>query len=216
MKPTAQNSWGAGAAAASPAAFDTNDPLSNSAGSVLDPALAIRRTVHMAANESARVTFVTGSADSREALMHLVEEYQDQSIADRVFELAWTHGLVTLRHLNATEPQAQLFGRLAGALLYSQPGRRASANILSQNRRGQRNLWSYGISGDLPIVLVRSTSPDRIELVREILQAHAYWRLKGLTVDLIIVNEDASIYRQSVHDQIMSLIASGIEAHDAG
>ena len=53
---------------------------------------------------------------------------------------------------------------------------------------------------------------ERIELVREVLQAHAYWRLKGLAVDLVILNEDDSVYRQSVHDQIMTLIASGIEA----
>src|SRR5262245_32414573 len=133
-------------------------------------------------------------------------------MADRVFELAWTHGLVTLRHLGAEEAQAQLYGRLASALLYSQAARRAPSSILAQNRRGQRNLWSFGISGDLPIVLLRATSLDRLDLVRELLQAHAYWRLKGLAVDLVILNEDDSVYRQSIHDQILSLIASGIEA----
>jgi cellobiose phosphorylase len=203
---------GRGRTAADPAAMHGPMALGNSDGSVLDPIVALRRTVRLAPKEGARVTLVTGSAASREALMKLVEKYQDQSIADRVFELAWTHGLVTLRHLNATEPQAQLFGRLASALLFSQPLRRANTTILGQNRRGQRDLWRFGISGDLPIVLLRSTSMERIDLVRELLQAHAYWRLKGLAVDLVILNEDDSVYRQSVHDHIMSLIASGIEA----
>jgi cellobiose phosphorylase len=203
---------GRGRDAASPAAFDTIGPLSNTAGAVLDPAVAIRRTVRIRPKETARVIFVTGGAASREALLHLVEKYQDHSITDRGFELAWTHGLVTLRHLNATEPQAQLFGRLASALLYHAPIRRVPQNVIAQNRRGQRNLWSFGISGDLPIVLVRSTSVDRLQLVREVLQAHAYWRLKGLAVDLVIVNDDDSVYRQSIHDQIMMLISSGIEA----
>ncbi len=204
---------GRGGNAISPAALTSPGALSNSEGSVLDPALAIRRTVRIAPRESACLTFVTGGSASRESLLSLVEKYQDQSIADRVFELAWTHGLVTLRHLNATEAQAQLFGRLASALLYSQKSRRAAESVLKQNRRGQRNLWSYGISGDLPIVLVRATRLEQIELVRELLSAHAYWRLKGLTVDLVILNEDVSVYRQSIHDQIMSLIAAGIEAH---
>ncbi|HYV28527.1 MAG TPA: glucoamylase family protein, partial [Candidatus Eisenbacteria bacterium] len=203
---------GRGRDAVWPVALETNGALSNSAGSVLDPAIAIRRSVRLAPKENSSVVFVTGSAGARETLLQLVEKYQDHSITDRVFELAWTHGLVTLRHLNATEQQAQLFGRLAGALLYSQRQRRAPQNILTQNRRGQRNLWSFGISGDLPIVLVRSTSPERIDFVREMLQSHAYWRLKGLAVDLVIVNEDDSVYRQSAHDQILSLIASGIEA----
>ncbi|HXJ60974.1 MAG TPA: glucoamylase family protein [Verrucomicrobiae bacterium] len=204
---------GRGRTAGAPAAMDGPDGLSDADGSVLDPAAAIRRSVQIEPKESASVMMVTGAAATRDALMALIQKYQDRSIGDRVFELAWTHGLVTLRHLNATEPQAQLFGRLAGALLYSSAVRRADGAVLAQNRRGQRNLWSFGISGDLPILLLRTTDPGRVEFVREILQAHAYWRMKGLAVDLVILNEDDSVYRQSVQDQILALIASGIEAH---
>ncbi|HKX61241.1 MAG TPA: cyclic beta 1-2 glucan synthetase, partial [Verrucomicrobiae bacterium] len=204
---------GRGRTAATPVAMDRPGDLSNRDGAVLDPAVAIRRTLRLPPKQGGRITLVTGGAASREALIRLMEKYQDQSIASRVFDLAWTHGAVTLRHLNATEQQAQLFARLAGALLYPQLIRRANAATLAHNRRGQRNLWSLSISGDLPILLLRSTSLDRLELVREVLQGHAYWRLKGLAVDLVILNEDDSVYRQSIHDQIMSLIASGIEAH---
>ena len=80
------------------------------------------------------------------------------------------------------------------------------------NRRGQSGLWSYGISGDAPIVLLRISDPEKIEIVRQLIQAHSYWRMKGLTVDLVILNEDVSVYRQSLQDQITSLISSGIEA----
>ena len=203
---------GRGGDAARPLALRATGPLPNNQGSVLDPAIAIRRTVSLAPKQSAGVSLISGIAPTREAAVALVEKYQDQLIADRVFELAWTHGLVTLRHLDTSESQAQLFGRLAGALFYSQPVRRAPPSVLLQNRRGQRSLWSFGISGDLPIVLVRSTSAERIDLVREVLQAHAYWRLKGVAVDLVILHEDDSIYRQLVHEQIMALIASGMEA----
>jgi len=204
---------GRGRTAAAPLAMDGPPALSNTDGSVLDPVIAIRRTVRLAPKQSARLTLVTGAAASRDTLLKLLEKYQDPSIANRVFDLAWTHGTVTLRHLNATEQQGQLFGRLAGALLYNQPSRRTNATTIAHNRRGQRNLWSFGISGDLPILLLRSTSLERLDLARELLQAHAYWRLKGLAVDLVVLNEDDSVYRQSVHDQIMSLILSGIEAH---
>ncbi len=203
---------GRGRDASAPAAMQAPS-LSNSEGPVLDPAVAIRRAVRLAPQESTRLTLVTGSAPARDALMTLVEKYQDKSIADRVFELAWTHGLVTLRHLNTTEPEAQLFGRLAGALLYSHPSRRAATATLAQNQRSQRNLWSFGISGDLPIVLLRSTQAERMDIVRQMLAAHAYWRFKGFAVDLVILNQDDSVYRKSTHDQIMSLIASSSESH---
>ncbi len=79
--------------------------------------------------------------------------------------------------------------------------------------RGQSGLWSYAISGDLPIVLLQIGDSDNIDLVRQLVQAHAYWRLKGLAVDLVIWNEDRGGYRQVLQDQIMGLIAAGIEAH---
>ncbi|MGH8018122.1 MAG: GH36-type glycosyl hydrolase domain-containing protein, partial [Opitutaceae bacterium] len=132
----------------------------------------------------------------------------DQNFADRSFELAWTQGLLMLRHLGATEPDAQLYGRLAGAILYPQSERRAHPGVIARNRHGQRNLWSFGISGDLPIVLVHARS-DHIELLGQVVRAHAYWRLKGLAADLVVLAERDSIYRQSLQDQILSLIPAG-------
>jgi cyclic beta-1,2-glucan synthetase len=199
---------GRGGNLALPAALQNSSPLSNSEGSVLDPVAAIRRTIRLEPKESATVTLVSGIAPTREEITGLVEKYQDQTIADRCFELAWTHGSIMLRHLNTTEAEAQLYGRLAGALLYNQPARRANPNVLVRNQRGQRSLWNFGISGDLPIVLIYSMRADRIDLVRHIVQAHAYWRLKGLSADLVILNEDDSVYRQSLHDQILNLITA--------
>ena len=86
-------------------------------------------------------------------------------------------------------------------------------SILIKNRRGQSGLWGYAISGDLPIVLLQIGDPANIELVRQLVQAHAYWRLKGLAVDLVIWNEDHAGYRQVLQDQIMGLIAAGVEAN---
>ena len=90
---------------------------------------------------------------------------------------------------------------------------RADSNILKKNSRGQSGLWGYAISGDLPIVLLQIEDPANIDLVRQLVQAHAYWRLKGLAVDLVIWNEDHAGYRQLLHDQIVGLIAAGIEAN---
>jgi cellobiose phosphorylase len=203
---------GRGRTLASPAAMQGIEPLSNTVGSVLDPIISLRRTVTIAPHETAIVDLVFGVTESREAALSYVEKYQSPRMVDRAFDLAWTHSQVTLRYLNITEGEAQLYGRLAGALIYADPARRANSVVLRSNRRGQSGLWSYGISGDLPLVLLRVSDSGKIEIVRQLIQAHSYWRTKGLTVDLVILNEDASVYRQSLHDQIIRLIASGIEA----
>ena len=172
----------------------------------------MRRTVTLAPHETARVDFVLGVAETREAALALVEKYHNPRMADRALDLAWTHSQVTLRHLNASEAEAQLYARLAGALIYANPARRATPGVLLNNRRGQSGLWGYGISGDAPIVLLRISDAAKIEIVQQLLQAHSYWRMKGLPVELVILNEDSSVYRQPLQDQIISLIASGIEA----
>ncbi|HEV2694884.1 MAG TPA: glucoamylase family protein [Verrucomicrobiae bacterium] len=194
-----------------PAAVNGTPNLSNSQGSVIDPIVAIRRTVRLEPKESASVTLVCGIAPTQVEIMGLVEKYQDQSIADRCFELAWTHGLIVLRHLNTTESEAQLYGRLTSALLYSSLTRRANSSVLLRNQRGQRSLWTFGVSGDIPIVLIYSSNVQHIDLVRQMVQAHAYWRLKGLAVDLVILNEDDSVYRAALHDQIINVIAANNE-----
>ncbi len=203
---------GRGGSLARPAALQGPSTLSNTVGSVLDPVISLRRTITLPPHETAVIDLVLGVAESRDAALALVDKYQSSRMADRTFDLAWTHSQVTLHHLNASQVEAQLYGRLAGALIFADPARRASAAILLNNRRGQNGLWSYGISGDAPIVLLRISDPEKVELVRQLIRAHAYWRMKGLTVDLVILNEDVSTYRQPLHDQITSLISSGIEA----
>ena len=63
--------------------------------------------------ESATINIVSGVGETRDVCLSLVEKYQDRRLADRVFDLAWTHSQVVLRQLNATEADAQLYGRLA-------------------------------------------------------------------------------------------------------
>ncbi|MFB1487512.1 MULTISPECIES: GH36-type glycosyl hydrolase domain-containing protein [unclassified Thiocapsa] len=198
---------------ADPQAMHGDEALSGSAGSVLDPVVVIRYAITLDPDQSATLDRVTGIGEDREMAVSLVEKYRDQRLADRVFDLAWTHSQVVLRQINASQSDVQLYGRLASSILYANASLRAEPSVLSQNRRGQSGLWSHAVSGDVPMVLVQIGDPENIELVHQLVQAHAYWRLKGLTVDLVIWNEDRAGYRQQLQDQILGLIAAGAEAH---
>ncbi len=202
---------GRGRTTADPQAMD-GATLTGSQGAVLDPVVAIRCPITLEPEQSVTVDVVYGVADSRDAALGLVRKYQDRHLADRVFDLAWTHAQVVLRQINASETDAQLYGTLANSILYAHASLRAHRHVLMRNRRGQSGLWGYAISGDLPIVLVRIGDLANIELVRQLIQAHAYWRLKGLAVDLVIWNEDRAGYRQELQDRIRDLVAIGLEA----
>ena len=203
---------GRGHTVADPQAVIGSAELTDTQGSVLDPIVAIRHRITLDPDEAATVNIVSGVGETRDVCMALIEKHQDRRLSDRVFDLAWTHSQVLLQQLNATEADAQLYGHLASSVIYANSLLRADASLLAKNRRGQSGLWGYSISGDFPIVLLQIGDPSNIELVRQLVEAHAYWRLKGLVVDLVIWNEDHAGYRQPLQEQILGLIAAGLEA----
>lgn len=190
--------------------------LSNTVGAVLDPIIAIRCRVRLEPNEIVIFDLLTGVADTREHCVELVEKYQDRRLANRIFGLAWTYSHVLLHQLNMTEANAQLYEKLAAALIYTSNRRRADARVLIENRRGQSGLWGYAISGDLPIVLLHIEYAANIALVQQLIQAQTYWRTKGLIVDLVILNEERMSYRQTLQDQIMSMISGNAPTNQGG
>ncbi len=174
--------------------------------------MAVRQPLILLPGQSVTVDIVYGVTESRALSIQLLEKYRDQPIADRVFELAWSHSQIVLRQINANEDDAKLFNRLASAVLFPGPELRAGAEIISRNRRGQSGLWGWAISGDLPIVILSVTSADNTPLITTLMQAHHYLRMKGLAVDLVILNDGPGGYQQLLQNQIMGLIAAGAEA----
>jgi cyclic beta-1,2-glucan synthetase len=187
-------------------------PLSNTTGSVLDPIFSLRRRVRLAPGGCARVVYSTLIAPSREQALSLAEKYRDPGTYERAATMAWTRALVQLHHLGVERDEAHLFQHLANRILYSDPTLRPAAEVLKRNAAGPAALWAHGISGDLPIVLVRIDQPEDTGIVRQILRAHEYWRLKGLAVDLVILNEKATSYAQDLQGALEALVRTSQSA----
>jgi cyclic beta-1,2-glucan synthetase len=180
--------------------------LSNTAGAVLDPVFSLRRRVRLAPGTTTRVTFSTLVAPSREAALTLADKYRDPAAFARAAAMAWTQAQVQLRHLGILPDEANLFQRLANRILFADPSLRPSAEILQRNTRGPSALWAHGISGDLPILLVRIDESEDIGVVRQLLQAHEYFRLKRLAVDLVILNERSASYVQDLQTALEAAV----------
>ena len=172
--------------------------LSGTTGTVLDPIFALRRRVRIAPGATVRVAFWTIAASSRQTLLDLVDKHRDVTAFERASTLAWTQAQVQLRHIGITPGEAGLFQRLAGHLVHANPALRPSSDSILRGAGSQSSLWSLGISGDLPIVLLRIADYENLDLVHQLLKAHEYWRMKLLAVDLVILNERASSYVQDL------------------
>ena len=196
---------------ASPIAVVEDRPLSNTAGNVLDPIFSLRRRVRIEPGESVSLIFTTAVAESRAQAIALAEKYQHVSSAARASELAWTNAQAELHYLDIGADDAFLFLRLASRLVYTSIEMRASSEVLSRNARGQSGLWAYGISGELPILLVRASQATDVDLLRQLLHAHEYWRLRGFAVDFVILNEHPATYLQGFQDQVLSVVRTSRE-----
>ena len=91
-------------------------------------------------------------------------------------------------------------------MLYSDPTLRPSPDVLRRGEGGPSLLWGSGISGDLPIVLVRIDEAEDLEIVRELVRAHEYWRMKRFDVDLVILNERPPSYDQDLQTTLEALV----------
>src|SRR5690606_21199447 len=172
------------------------------------PVFALRHSVRVAPGEAVRISFWTLVAGTREALLDLVDKHHDRNAFERAKTLAWTQAQVQLRHLGMPADEAAAFQRLAAPLLYPDSRFRAPSATIIRGAGGQSGLWPHGVSGDLPIVLVRIHDVQDMALIRQALRAHEYWRMKRLAVDLVIINERASSYIQDLQIAIDTAVRS--------
>ena len=197
---------GRGRASGTPVSVIDGQPLSNTVGTVLDPIFSLRRRVRIAAGATARVAFWTIIAPTRAEALDLADKHHEPTAFERAVTLAWTQAQVQLHHLGVGPDEAHLFQRLANRVLYSDPTLRPAPDVLRRSKGGQSKLWVNGISGDLPIVLVRIDEAADLEIVRELVRAHEYWRMKRFDADLVIMNERAASYDQDLQAALEALV----------
>ena len=192
-----------------PAALDGRARCRARRASCSIPSFSLRQRIRLVPGASVRLSFATGIASDRETAEALAQKYRDPSAASRTFALAFTHAQSGLRHLGISNDEALLFERLASRVLFADGSLRAGPDTIASNELGQAGLWPHGISGDLPMLLVRVIGDDDVALVRQVLQAQEYWRLKGLSADVVILNEDPSSYLDEIHAQLTALLDNG-------
>ncbi len=183
--------------------------LERTEGAVLDPVMAIRRKLVVNKGEKKTFCCITAAAKTREETVALLKEYQNIQAVERSLELAKVHARVQAEHLKMQPKDAALFQKLASWLVLGYPKGEKSLK--------QRALWTYGISGDLPIVLATIDAMDQLPGAERLLKAHGYLRMKGVKVDLVFLNRYGNDYLQPLQEKLVDLVrASHARGDDAG
>ncbi|QZY55792.1 GH36-type glycosyl hydrolase domain-containing protein [Crassaminicella profunda] len=188
--------------------FAFTNSLTNTTGPILDPIMSLRRRVKIIPGKTVSVSFVTSVINSRKEAIDMARKYYDLSSTKRALNLAFTRSIIETSYLGLKAEEIEVYQDMIPHILYLSPHRRKYEEMLKENKKGQSGLWAYGISGDLPIVLVSISRVEDIAIVHEALKAHEYWKMKGLSVDLIIFNEDKSSYLQPLQELLNETVFS--------
>jgi cyclic beta-1,2-glucan synthetase len=209
---------GRGRGVRTPASVIEDESLTNTAGTILDPIVSLRYRVAIPPGGTVRLVFTTLVAPSREEALDIAEKYRQPDTFERESSLAWMYAQVQLHHLGITQDEAHLFQRLANRMLYNDRTLRTTPKELAANRQGPSGLWAHGISGDLPIAVVRVERDEEREVARQLLRAHEYWRLKGIPADLVILNAKGTSYAQDLQEAFEAMVRASQSAlgTDAG
>jgi cyclic beta-1,2-glucan synthetase len=168
----------------------------------VDPIASLGCTVRLEPGASETLIFISGASRSRKDAQNLIERYQELLHVTRAFELSWSRAQVELRSHAYSASQADLFHRLAGFLIYSEENVRAAPQIIQDNRLSQSSLWRFGISGDLPIVLVKISDSRQTRILQEMLLSHHFLRERGLEFDLVVLHKNQGTYMQHLAEDI--------------
>lgn len=189
-----------------PKAMDNDKSLDNTVGTVLDPILSMRVRVRVPGGEKREIYFVTGTSDSKEEVLEIGHKYDDASKTERIFSGYSVGVQLELKNLELKSIQADLFQNLSSFIFYLQKGREDREGYIRNIKKHQKDLWAYGISGDLPIVLLTIEDEEDINLVISMIKFYSYLKLKGVKMDLIIYNNEEVSYDEPLQKSIMQAV----------
>lgn len=192
-----------------PWAMEEDVPLKNTVGAILDPIISIRKRVRIEPGETCTIAYTTGVTDSRESALAAANKYKEFNTIDTVFELAASQNYLEMKYLGINSRQVNLYETMASRILFLSNLYKEREEYIKGVVNSQRDLWKYGISGDIPIVLLMVKDTKDKELVQQMLGAHQYWSLKGLKVDLVLLNLENAAYSQPLQDAMRDLLLAG-------
>ncbi|OPJ63563.1 N,N'-diacetylchitobiose phosphorylase [Clostridium oryzae] len=189
------------------AVLDSNAPLQNNVGAVIDPIISMRRRIKILPGETFKFVLTTAAGESKEAVIELAKKYKEYYNSSRVFDMAWNQGMVEMKYMNIKSTQINLYQIMASRIIFISDQMRLREKMIKSIKNHQSDLWGYGISGDIPIVTLIIRNENDVDIVKQLVTAHEYWNRKGLSVDLVIINLEETSYSQPLQNRVMEFVA---------
>ncbi len=183
-------------------------PFSKKMTRQVEPVIAFRRTIKIPKNEKVCLNFVITASENKDEVLENLEYYLNEENINREYELSRVRVEEEAKYLRVNSDNLKDYQRMLPYIIFQNPMKRLYTNKLSTNKHSQEEFWKYGISGDLPIVLLRIKNIDNISVIREILKAYEFFRTRNIKFDLIILDEEKNSYEKYLREAIFKEVAN--------
>ncbi|MCI8620923.1 MAG: hypothetical protein HFJ50_03920 [Clostridia bacterium] len=183
-----------------------NLQFSNTLGLVTSPCVAIKKSIKVKAHDEKTLDFVITVSNEEEEIVKTLDYYRIQENIKQEFNIARAKAEEEARYLNLRRSNLEAFNMILPYIMHSNPMRSMYMKEFADKEFKQSDFWKYGISGDLPIILITVKSASDIYIVKELLKVHEMLRVKGIRTDLCILDYEKNVYERYVKEQIIQQI----------
>ncbi|AKQ41629.1 cellobiose phosphorylase [Aurantiacibacter atlanticus] len=194
-------------------------PLSDTQGWTLDPIMALQREIVLEPFETREICFLTIAAAVRDTAVELAERHATLDAVEWAMHDTASDNARIIADFGINPGDLPGLQQVTSKLVYPVGSDTPQRSAAASNRLGQSGLWGMGLSGDHPILLLRSAG-EPSALLDRLLAAHRWWRRQGLQVDLVILQVAGSSYVEPVLEQLRASLQradmSELLGHKAG
>ncbi len=189
-----------------PEIIKESKPYSKNMGLVTDPALSMKRTIKVMPNETITLDFIMSVSHNKLEAIETLQKYKNTKVVSKIIELSRAKTEAETIYLGLSGKDIVKYQKMLSYIIFQNPIKKLQINNLSKKVYSQSKLWKYGISGDLPILLVKIKDINDIYIINDVLKAFEFFRSKNILIDLVILNEETNSYDQYTKYEIENTI----------
>ena len=159
-------------------------PLSKKIGLVTDGIIALKRTIKIKPQEKIDLNLIISVGKSKEKILENIKKYKTKENVEKAFEISKAQIEAQSRYLRIKGKEIEQYQKILSYIIFANPCKRLNLENLPKQKYKQSELWKYGISGDLPILLAKIKDANDVYIISEILKAYEFFRTKNIKIDL--------------------------------
>lgn len=181
-------------------------PFSKKIGLVTEPIVALKRTIKIKPNQKEKINLIIAVGENKEEIKKEIQKYKIEENIKKAVELSKAKNEAQNRYLRIKGTQIRDYQKMMSYIVFYNPTKKLNLEKLPKDKYKQSELWKYGISGDLPIILVKIKDSNDAHVVKEVLKAYEFFRTKNLETELIILDEEKHSYENYVREDVENII----------